>query len=78
MTRNKLGMMAAVIAAVGLGNLALPMGDLPLAQGGIDIVPWKKPPGSKGRSNNKWNARMKDRQRAKAAHKSRMAQKRKK
>lgn len=78
MTRTKLGPMAALLAAVTMGDAALPMGDLPLAQGGMDIVPWKQPPGNKGRSNNKWGARMKDRQRAKAAHKSRMAQKRKK
>lgn len=78
MTRNKLGPMAALLAAATLGDAALPMGDLPLAQGGIDIVPWKEPPGHKGRSNNKWNARAKDRARAKVAHRSRMAQKRKK
>lgn len=54
------------------------MGDPPLAEGHDALSRWKQPPGNKGRSNNKAGARMKDRQRAKVAHKSRMAQKRKK
>lgn len=78
MSRTKLGMMAAVIAAVGLGNMAVSMGDEPLAVGDDQLTRWKLAPGNKGRSNNKPGARLKDRAREKAAHKSRMAQKRKK
>lgn len=78
MTRNKLGMLSAVVAAVGLGNMAVPMGDSPLVEGYDKLSHWKQSPGNKGRSNNKPGARMKDRARTKAAHKSRMAQKRRK
>lgn len=78
MIRTKLGMMAAVVAAAGLGNMAVSMGDEPIAVGDDQLTRWKQAPGNKGRSNNKWGARAKDRAREKAAHKSRMAQKRKK
>lgn len=78
MTRTKLGMLAAVVAAVGLGDAAVPYGDEPLAGGDDKLTRWKKATGNKGRSNDKAGARLRDRQRAKAAHKSRMAQKRKK
>lgn len=50
---------------------------VPITTGPEWHVP-KLAPGNKSRSNNKPGARMKDRARAKAAHKSRMAQKRKK
>lgn len=78
MTRNKLGMLSAVVAAVGLGNMAVPMGEQPFAAELDQLTRWKQPPGNKGRSNNKAGARLKDRAREKVAHKSRMAQKRRK
>lgn len=62
---------AATVLGLGAG-VALPI------TAGLDWHMPKLAPGHKGRSNNKPGARMKDRARAKAAHKSRMAQKRKK
>lgn len=73
MSSNKASNLLAMAAVLGLG-----------AQMSMPLVPgpeWHMPklaPANKGRSNNKWGARAKDRAREKAAHKSRMAQKRKK
>lgn len=52
MTRNKLGMMAAVIAAVGLGNVDVPMGE--------PCQPNEPPPDTRpqrAKSSHKQNAR---------------------
>lgn len=78
MSTTKLSRLAAVVAAVDLGNMAVPVWDEPLAVGDDQLTRWKQAPGNKGRSNNKAGARLKDRERAKAAHRARMAQKRKK
>lgn len=76
MSTTKLSMLAAVVAAVGLGNMAVPAVET-IQESSDGLLRWKQAPGNKGRSNDKAGARLRDRQRAKAAHRARMAQKRK-
>lgn len=88
MRHTKTSALAAVAAALAysdreaipLGEDALPMGEaVPQPMPPMLFkAPLKLAPANKGRSNNKAGARLKDRERAKAAHRARMAQKRKK
>lgn len=77
MSTTKLSRLAAVVAAVGLGNMAVQAVET-IQESSDQLTRWKQAPGNKGRSNNKAGARLKDRERAKAAHRARMAQKRRK
>lgn len=64
MTTTKTSALLAMAAVMGLGaQMSLPSPRM------LDELTWK--PGNKGRSNNKPDARAKDRARTKAAHKSR-------